>query len=155
MRDRRWPGCVSSPGLPSLTQLSKTPLTPLYPTRGMEKGGKSVLDTWNALKTTGASPDFSITRCRGNEHFQLRGRTGARAANQDGSHETDHLLGKRLTLITPARAAEDLSINASRTCNSQIPLKRPPQAFLSMSTHNKCNLCLSITIFISLKKIPE
>lgn len=46
-----------------------------------------------------------------------------------GSYETDHLLSERLILITPARAAEDLSIKASRTCNSQITLKRPPWAF--------------------------
>lgn len=66
---------------------------------------------------------------------------------KDGSYEAGHLLSKRSILITPVRAAEDLSIKADRSCNSQITPKRPPWAFLSVSTHNKCNLCLYITSF--------
>lgn len=61
-----------------------------------------------------------------------------------GSHETDHLLSKRLILITPARAAKDLSIKASRTCNSQITLKRPPWAFyLRQLTTNEMHASIS------------
>ena len=48
---------------------------------------------------------------------------------QDGTHETDHLLSEHLTLITPPRAVEDLSIKGNRTCNSQIPLKGHPEPF--------------------------
>lgn len=100
--------------------------------------------------------DSSIARClrRTEQAFSTEG-TKRHLGCKDGSYETDHLFSKRLILITPVRAAEDLSIKANRTCNSQITPKRPPWAFLSVSTHNKCNLCLRITIFISPEKIPE
>ena len=56
-------------------------------------------------------------------------REGRHLGRKGGSNETDHLLSKCLILITPAKAEKDFSIKASRTCNSQTPLKGPPRAF--------------------------
>ena len=82
-------------------------------------------------------------------------REGRHSGCKRGSNETDHFPSKRLILITPARAEKDLSIKASRTRNSQIPLKGPPWAFFIYVNSQQTEFMPPHNHFINLKKMPE
>jgi hypothetical protein len=101
-----------------------------------------------SLETTHTPPlpQLNVRCLKKVEHrFSTEGRK-RHLGCEHGSEQNDHLRRQRLILITLARAEKGLSIKASRTHNSQITLKGPPLAFLSVSIHNKCHLCLCITI---------